>query len=403
MKIETSKIPNYIINALTVFLLFMFTALNQISWGRYAFLGVIAVIFLISANRYSGGLKIVLKPFHIFLLIFAVYCGISSFWAINPAGSISDFKTICSILLCYSVIYAHYQKENNINILFDIIKYSGVAVALYSICFYGLDNIIVAAGDDNSRLGNSFSNVNNLGMFIAFAIIMIFRSFVIKRKYLELLLTVPCVVVIAATQSRKAIISAVLGIFLILIMVNKENKNFYKKFLKIFCAVAVFTFCIYAVSKFSAFAGIYERLQGMMNAFGGNKGADSSSIKRLRMIRYGINTFKQHPFFGIGIKNTFTITRIYLGIDTYLHNNYVELLAGGGIFGFVMYYSIYVYLIYNIIKYKNADKENSAICTVLLIIMLILDYGSVTYYSKLQYFYLMTIFLHIDLTKKKVE
>ncbi len=403
MKIETNKIPYYIVNILTVFLLFTFTSLNKATWGRYAFLGIIAVIFVISASSYCGGLRLSLQPFHIFLFIFAVYCGISSFWADYPSNSISDFKTICYILICYSVLYAHYQKGENVSVLFDIIKYSGVAVALYSIFFYGLDNLILATSDENLRLGNSFANINNVGIVIAFTIIMIVKSIIIKRRYAELLLMIPCIVVIAATQSRKAIISVILGIFLMIIMLNKNNKNFYKKLFKFFCAVAVFFLFVYAVSELSVFTGMSGRLQGMMDAFNGNKGADSSSIKRLRMIRYGINTFKQHPFFGIGIKNTFTITRIYLGIDTYLHNNYVELLAGGGIFGFAMYYSIYVYLIYNIIKCKNADKENSAICTVLLIIMLILDYGSVTYYSKQQYFYLMIMFLHIEFMKKRIN
>jgi len=117
-----------------------------------------------------------------------------------------------------------------------------------------------------------------------------------------------------------------------------------------------------------------------------------SAKARSDMIRFGWHYFLENPLGGIGIGNA---TAIY---GSYLHNNYIELLCCGGIIGFVIYYSRYLFLLCSIIRNINIcnnKKESIYPCFILLSILLILDYGRVTYYTKPSQIYFVLLFLQI--------
>ena len=90
----------------------------------------------------------------------------------------------------------------------------------------------------------------------------------------------------------------------------------------------------------------------------------------------------------------------YLNRTYYLHNNFAEVLAGGGLVGFIIYYSIYIYIFVHFIRYRRYATMETAICATLLIMALVEDYASVTYYAKETYFYLMLGFLETEKLKQ---
>ena len=87
------------------------------------------------------------------------------------------------------------------------------------------------------------------------------------------------------------------------------------------------------------------------------------------------------------------------GRDTYFHNNYVEILASGGIVGFFVYYGIYFYIIKEMIKNKKNKDIYFYISFALIFILLFMDYASVSYYSKSRYFYFVILFLQVKFMK----
>ena len=102
--------------------------------------------------------------------------------------------------------------------------------------------------------------------------------------------------------------------------------------------------------------------------------------------------------------NPHILARDYLNFNAYLHDNFAELLCGGGIIGFCLYYAMYAYLFSQLWKYRKVDKQRVAFFALWLGLMLIMNYGMVTYYSKAQNFYLMIHFVNVfDLKRKATE
>lgn len=146
--------------------------------------------------------------------------------------------------------------------------------------------------------------------------------------------------------------------------------------------------------RFSAIRYVINRLENMLNAFRGIGEIDNSTSTRLELIKLGIHIFKGHPLYGIGMDNAKTITEsIFNKTDYYLHNNYIELLADGGIIGFIMYYWFYVLILLKLIHFKNFKNGYYNICLILFLLFLIMDYGSVSYISKERYFYILILYL----------
>ena len=86
---------------------------------------------------------------------------------------------------------------------------------------------------------------------------------------------------------------------------------------------------------------------------------------------------------------------------TYLHNNYVELLCGGGIAGFALYYSMHIYCIKHLFRLRKVNEPLSALMFTWCLLMLVMDYGKVSYYSKVDVFYRMTVFLSVEEMKRR--
>lgn len=98
---------------------------------------------------------------------------------------------------------------------------------------------------------------------------------------------------------------------------------------------------------------------------------NGTNSDRLSLAIRGLNTFLSYPW-GIGFGNSYN----YIG--TYAHNNFVEILMDGGIFGFLVYYWLYFRGIRLGYKERYSDMISKFVYISLLGIM-ILEVGQVTY------------------------
>lgn len=400
---EAAKLSDKLVWILTVFLVASFLLFDTYTWGKFAFLAVSVCILIISVINDGGRLFVRIDAYQWMFAAFMLFTLFTSLWAIRSTDSIVMARTLFRILVCFTFLYWYYVKQDNISSLLSALKWGGYFIAYYSIVFYGFDFLLSSTLSASMRLENEFANVNSIGMAVAMSLFLQVCEWAYGRFRLWTLIPfIPTVIVVAASQSRKAMVFCIVGVFIVFIIKNIGKKKVLN-LLKLVIGILLIIAIIYVLAKLSIFTGISERFETLYNSLTGEGKADSSSIIRSSMNKLGIEWWKKYPIAGIGMSNTHIIAAQELNFDAYLHNNYVELLCGGGVIGFLLYYAMHAYLAFSLLKYRKVDEKYFAICFSWLIIMLIMDYGRVSYSSKMQWFYLMVQFVNVECLKHKYK
>lgn len=403
LKIDFKNVKS---NLLWLVTLFMFSSLyifSTQSWGRYVLAISSVVIFVIGVLLQDGfSMKFKLNMYHIIQLMICVYCLFSAIWGINPYGAVSRAYAMLQFLVFFSMVMAYFIKMDSIEPLLDILMWSGYAVAIYSIYYYGGITKIMEVLAVGQRLSNRFCNVNMIGMICSVACIVQFFKILYFKKYLSAIFMVPAILVLAACQSRKSIFMLVLGMVAVILLKNINNKQWIKSACKIIISLVVLFFVLKKLLNLEIFAGLNERLQGLISGFT-IEGADpySSTSVRLNYIDIGLRYFLDRPLFGYGFASSGNILGRETSHNTYFHNNFVELLVNGGIIGFSLYYFNYVYLFYNLIKYRKHGIKETNICLIILFVILVMDFGLVSFSDKTQYFYFIICYIQVEILKRE--
>lgn len=395
---------------LTTALFVLFILFDTYSWGKYVLFSLSILILLLSFYMNRGKVKLELNAYSILNILFIGFVLISSLWAMQPSDTVIMTRTLARTFICAYIVYISFLnvKEFDTLSLLKTVMWAGYIVAIYALAFYGLDRMIDAGHNSGLRLDTEFANVNTIGLACALScVIQVGIRFVDRniRFFPSVLLMIPCVVVIAATQCRKAIVFLIAGILgCIFVNAQKSDKKLGGKLFKILLGVCVCAAIFYIILQLNIFSGVRERMSTLLNSVFGTGMADHSTTLRHDMRTLGLKWFIRHPIGGIGMANPHILARDYLNFNAYLHDNFVELLCGGGIIGFCLYYAMYVYLFSQLWKYRKVDKQRVAFFALWLGLMLIMNYGMVTYYSKAQNFYLMIHFVNVfDLKRKATE
>lgn len=393
--IEENTVTDKIICALITIMIMSFYIFETASWGRYVLFGITVFITLIYSSKNHFKLPIIInKPFHLYLAAFALFCFLSSIWAWNPTLAISKGITIFSILACFSLIYPYFLQKGSIDILLDAFMFSGYGIAIYTVVYYGTSGI-ASMLSGNIRIGNDFTNANSIGLIAATSCI-IQVSYLLKReKKAFSVFLIPCIISLAISQSRKAIIMLVVGIAFLVMTNGNERSSMLKKTVNIIAGFLTIILLVYSLYKLDIFSGVFRRFETLFESINGTRTEDIRSVYR----KIGMQQFYKTPVFGIGIGNSLELLSSVGERRTYLHCNFVELLSSGGIIGFTIYYSIYFHLLSGLWKYRRYRPMTTNLCIILLVLMLIMDYGMVSYYDKQQYLYFMCMFLHLSFIK----
>lgn len=394
----------------TTALFVLFILFNTYTWGKYTFFCLSIGIFALGCTIQHGKTTLRFTPYIAMNVLFICFVLLSSLWAISSSDSATMARTLTRTFVCAYAVYITYINipELDVTVLLKAVMWAGYIVSLYTLFFYGLDTIIAAGSSSGLRVDNEFANVNTIGLACALScVIQINLKYLRPREHLfpSALLMIPSVVVIAATQSRKALVFLIVGTLgYAFVKAQKSQKSILIKGFKILFWILILAFILYWILQLDAFEGIRERMEAMLNAVLGSGKVDHSTVLRNNLRTLGLTWFRKYPVGGIGIANPHILANQYYAFDAYLHDNFVELLCGGGIIGFCLYYAMYVYLFSQLWKYRKVDKQRVAFFALWLMLMLAMNFGMVTYYSKSQNFYLMIHFMNVfDLKRKAIE
>ena len=168
------------------------------------------------------------------------------------------------------------------------------------------------------------------------------------------------------------------------------------------CVAAVIFFVV--VIKVDVLYNILGyRLVEMIKGFLG-EGGDNSFDVRANMIKLGWNWFLDKPILGYGLRNFTVLYQEITGWETYSHNNFIEILVGLGLTGFVVYYSIYIYLFVKL--FKKCFIERDLLAIILFSVnasMFLMQVAIVSFYSTLPNCVLMLGMAYFNIREKKNE
>ncbi len=368
--------------------LICFQILERYGWGVLLMTALAGVFAAVSIVQRHGNIGLSIGPFHIFFLLFCCFSLLSASWAWDPSKVFVRSTTLFELLVFTSIFYAHYVLvEDATEKMLRGVMWAGYILGLYAIVTIGLGNIIsgVAGG---TRLEAEYANINSIGLSCGLAVVISVYYAMHEGPKLNLILTLPCLLMVAASGSRKALLVVALGLAIVFITGLAKKK--FSNGLFFVVMVGLILACLLGFAQnIGLFNVSMARMDGLIALLTGTGTVDASAQARDLMIQIGLEQFVENPILGIGLDNSY-----YL-VGTYLHNNYVELLACTGLVGFCFYYSMYAYILYKMLIYKNRWNPMSQLIVLMIVIMLFMDIGAVSYFSKTTYIYLMIGFIHV--------
>lgn len=385
---------------ITVALFSSFYIFRTASYGSFVIIALtLLMLFVLLINK-GASVKISFSFFHYYLTLFGLYCILSSMWAINSKDSLTKGLTIFEILLCLSVFYiAHTNGHFDTELLFKAIMWAGFIVIIYSYYKYGVKTVIntLSTGD---RLDSVFNNINEIATLCSLTIILIFYFWLEKGSFFGFIFAVPGFLLLVASGSKRAILGLIIGIIVLLILKLISNESLKSKKKVLFISLILLVGSI-IISGASFFSSISNRMNSFIAGLFGDGGSDYSTDVRKQLLEFGLEIFKNHPLTGIGVGCPHILVNQVFGDDFYLHNNFLELLAGGGVIAFSLFYSIHIVVLFSIFKNGNINNSINRMIIVILAFLLMSDVSSGTYYSKETYFLLMVCYLHISSISQK--
>lgn len=355
-------------------------------------LATIAVMLLVVAPRRG----IIITRSLGYLIAFGAFCITSILWAEEPARSITmAFKTLPLLILFAIVLYNYLSCiDAGKELLLQCVYVSGIALALYVIWIQGGPGAYLSLLGAGGRLGGEVANENVVGMGAAFSLIIAFYHVVYERRVVHTAIMILCGLVAFGTGSNKALIAIAFGC-LVLLIYNAYLTGTVTSLLKTTALFAVLAGVLLLLLQMPMFDTINTRFTEMINTFTGSGKTSASTVERIGFAQAGMEQFFETPLLGIGIGNSGLITqKVIVGHDTYLHNNYVELLACVGIVGTALFYAAILTPLLSVLKRGKSNDAQAVLVAILILVWLVIQVGYVSYAEKTSYIYIVLMGLY---------
>lgn len=353
---------------------------------------VALLVYYIFYNRFTIKFKVTF--FVVYGILFVAFCYFTCLWATDTYYVLLYSNHILKTMLGIFVIYACMQNKLTIRVMLKAMIWGGYIMMGYMIAFYGINELINML-NEAERLTNEVMNANNFAMCISYTCVAHIFFGIKERWSITHFLMIPAALLLAVSGSRKGLIILIGGVICLAVFSIWQKEHSLKSIFKIFFWMLLLVVGFFVLLNLSAFQFIKERMMNFFMLLAGDTNVDNSLISRSNFIEIGIAVFKDNPILGVGIDNA----RLYNYRNVYLHNNFVEMLADGGLFGFCLYYSLYIYLFVGYIKNRKTTNKYYSICFVLLSFMTAMHYAFVAYKVSGEYYMLLLCFLQLQQLK----
>ena len=317
-------------------------------------------------------------------IIVNLYWVISIIWSIDKRKYFEILNPYILLIFITMVLVTIYLRDYQCyGKLLRYIVIAAVAAGIRCIAATDISSILVYYNREMfaAKLLTQGVNYNYFTTGFALAAVIAFYLAYIKKIKIFYLAYFFLTIVCTISGSRKSIIISVLAGILFLLF-HKRDTKLVKKLsiiILIFIIVCVLIFKIptlyHAVGEIME--DLFRSLLGLSQDI-----VEPSIIEREFFKKKAWEIFFDNPIIGVGANNYSAVLQsINYDHAVYAHNNFLEILADGGLIGFFIYYSFYAYnLFIALSRYKrNKYSDETILVLVFIISLLIMEYGQITY------------------------
>lgn len=260
---------------------------------------------------------------------------------------------------------------------------------MYSLSSAAMVIMLIMTGnmiaDADNRLGsdlmgnaNAFATVVMIAVMFALWLIVYRKSNMLLKAILLISIALDYIALIFSAGRKYVIVPIV---FLYILLLLKKNKQGRRNVLLYTVVIALlvlgFFYLIYTVPIF------YETIGYRMKSFevGTSSFSERVASDELRAImqKVALERWWDRPFWGYGFDSFKYYNVGVTGKFFYSHCNFTELLYNGGIFYFLIYYWVYYKTFKSVLINKQTKTEYRAFSIAVIISILVLEYGAITY------------------------
>lgn len=330
-----------------------------------------------------------ITQFTLIMFLFVAFCIASLTWSRDISTSKERVTTVVLLFVFSSLLYdylVHQKKEIR---FLHMVCLGGALYAIYILFSYGIENYITLLVGGN-RIGSAVTSFNNngVGRIMATTAILCLGVFINEKRWKYLFGFVLCTLIMLGSGSRTAIGGFAAGLISVFLFKRTRKRYLY------IVGGAITLFVALLVLQLPAFEFASSRVDQLLAGLTGNKTAsDYSTLERMRLNQVAIKQFLETPILGIGIGSSTILTKSIMGIASYMHNNYLEMLCCGGLIGTAIYYLQYFVPVRHIMRdFKKRTNEQTMALTI-VIMYLIMHFGTVSYFDKSVYIHMVLIHL----------
>lgn len=369
-------------------------------WGSTSLLWWGSVGLFIVAFAFSSNLKVYLDVgYTTWSVSFLLICLISILWAVDTTLVINSMKNLLVHFTILILLRSSIRTREDIETVFKVIVLSvvinSVHLLLNSASVFEQAKMVETGA---ARLGDEGDwNANGIG-FMTSTAMLISLYFLKKSKKTYVKLINVCIIILTCvvtllTGSRTAILKVAAGSALFIFFSAKGKRG--RAVLIILILLFLLYYAMMYIPLFYSIIG--WRMEGLIAMFTGVGEVESSADIRNQFIGDAIERWKESPILGYGLDCYRRVNTIKLNF--YSHNNFVELLADLGIVGFIAFYIAHIKNLFTLFRLKKADNMKWFLITAIFVLLLS-DYGTVSYHNLLSMTLIMLSFAYITICKK---
>ena len=399
LRIQSTDTDFSCLETLTLALYFMTEINVELSVHRSIY--ITAVLSLVLSILLSNKLHWEVNYYMVWTGLWLSIVGCSMIWSIYPSTTFTAFLTVGARGLTFiSIISRVNTKElliKLVKILF-IVEFLNILYILskVNISLLGSKRIGTIINMDSDITWNSNTISAVLAECVSIAFFLLKKGDIKKRK-IAVFVTLFYSVIILLCGSRMGLL-LLIGVPLLWLLVSSNIRNIV---FRVIGAIAIIIVAYLIIMNIPALYNVLgRRVSALILGILGRGTGDQSMVGRSNLLRYGIEWISEKPIFGHGMYTYKDQLFTNIGISMYSHNSYIEILFGTGIIGIIIYYSLYLYLLFQSINYKYTNW--SIVCSTIIIIM-VAELATVSFKKFAFQFALTVIFLIHREGKKELK